>query len=243
MNYLAYLLLLLIPVYGYSQTSINKTIPMAKGQSLNMHFDYPNNIRVTTWDKDEVLITGTVSINAGENDDAFDLESSTATDELSISSRIKNFKQLPSRMAVFQDGKKLIFHSKEEYREYCRQQGRDFKVLSWGVDMEIQLEIKVPRNVKTQIQATYGMVEVVNFEGPLVVDATYGGIDASLNETQTGELSAETNYGQIYSNLSTHFSGENFREESFHTLIKAQPGKGPAYRFESKYGNVYLRKI
>jgi hypothetical protein len=83
------------------------------------------------------------------------------------------------------------------------------------------------------------MVEVKEFSGPLVVDATYGGIDAALSESKTGELKAETNYGQIYSNLDHSFSGG---EEDFHTLVSAQLGNGPGYRFESKYGNVYLRK-
>jgi hypothetical protein len=35
---------------------------------------------------------------------------------------------------------------------------------------------------------------------------------------------------------------DNAREEDFHILVKATLGKGPNYRFESPYGNVYLRK-
>ena len=106
--------------------------------------------------------------------------------------------------------------------------------------MDIILEIKVPREVATKIESVYGLVEIKEFIGPLAVDATYGGIDASLSESKTGELEAETNYGQIYSNLNSSFSGG--KEENFRTLVTAQLGKGPGYRLESKYGNVYLRK-
>ena len=106
--------------------------------------------------------------------------------------------------------------------------------------MDILLEIKVPKEVATKVESVYGIVEVKEFCGPLIVDATYGGIDASLSESRTGELKAETNYGQIYSNLDHQFSGGE--EEDFYTLVSAQLGKGPGYRFESKYGNVYLRK-
>lgn len=84
------------------------------------------------------------------------------------------------------------------------------------------------------------MVEVKNYTGPLTVEATYGGVDVTGPEKITGELTAETNYGQIYSNLDLKFSGSEF--EDFHTYVSTKSGNGPKYSFESKYGNVYLRK-
>jgi hypothetical protein len=86
------------------------------------------------------------------------------------------------------------------------------------------------------------MVEIKDFTGPLTVDATYGGVDAALNEKNTGEIIAETNYGDIYTNLDVKFGGENSKNEDFHTYVSAKPGNGPRYSFDSKYGNVYLRK-
>jgi hypothetical protein len=76
----------------------------------------------------------------------------------------------------------------------------------------------------------------------LTVEAKYGGVDAALNERMVGELLAETNYGQIYSNLDTEFGGDVLSQRDFHTIVSAKPGSGPRYDFESKYGNVYLRK-
>lgn len=106
--------------------------------------------------------------------------------------------------------------------------------------MDIVLEIKVPKNLSTKVESVYGMVEIKEFIGSLVVDATYGGVEASVNEAKTGELKAEPNYGQIYSNLDHKFSGRE--EEDFHTLVSAKLGNGPSYSLVSKYGNVYLRK-
>jgi DUF4097 and DUF4098 domain-containing protein YvlB len=110
------------------------------------------------------------------------------------------------------------------------------------VDMDIVLEIKVPRNAVTRVESVYGMVEVKDFSGPLTVDATYGGVDATVAAATTGQLRAETNYGQIYSNLEIKFSSDEMRERDFHTEVSAKLGAGPANSFESKYGNVYLRK-
>ncbi len=110
------------------------------------------------------------------------------------------------------------------------------------VDMEMQIEINIPHNTETRIESVYGMVEAKDFMGPITVDATYGGIDASLLEKATGELIAETYYGQIYTNLNIKFIGEQSKQEDFHTYVLAQPGIGPNFNFGSKYGNVYLRR-
>lgn len=76
--------------------------------------------------------------------------------------------------------------------------------------------------------------------GPLTAESTYGGIDAALSEKSIGELKIETGYGQFYTNFDFKFSGNELGD--FHSIINAKPGKGPSYSFESKYGNVYLRK-
>jgi hypothetical protein len=234
---------LVIPVTQYAQTAINKTIPAQSGQTIFMHFDYPELIHVSTWDKNEIQITGTVSINTGENDDAFELLTSSSGGTITIRNEIKNLKSLPQRITIIDGTTKMVFKNKEELRKYESEHGkRSHDVQSWGVDMDILIDIKVPRNMQTRIESVYGMVEIKDFTGPLKVDATYGGVDAALNEKNTGEIIAETSYGEIYSNLDVKFGGEDSRNEDFHTYVSAKPGSGPSYSFDSKYGNVYLRK-
>jgi hypothetical protein len=226
-----------------AQTNLNKTIPVQAGQKINMHFDYPDLIRVSTWDKNEISIQGTVSINGGENDDAFEIHTSTMGNVITIKNEIKNLKSLPQRITITDGAKKITFKSKEEFKKYQLTNSKGTPdVMCTGVDMDIVLEIKVPRNAETQIESVYGMVEVKDFTGPITVDATYGGVDAALMERGVGELIAETNYGQIYTNLDVKFGSDKNKQEDFHTYVDVKPGAGPRYNFGSKYGNVYLRK-
>jgi hypothetical protein len=53
-------------------------------------------------------------------------------------------------------------------------------------------------------------------------------------------IEGQGNYGNIYTNFDFKFSGGEYGD--FHTVVNAKPGNGPRYSFESKYGNVYLRK-
>ncbi|MBL7870051.1 MAG: hypothetical protein JNM78_00460 [Cyclobacteriaceae bacterium] len=224
-----------------AQTPVNKTYPVMAGQKISFRFDYPELVKISTWDKNEISIVGSVSINQGESDDAFELLQSNSGNTIYIENKINNLKNLPKRITVNRGNEKLTFKSEEDFRKYCKETGSDFNVKSWGVDIDILLEIKVPRNVETKLECVYGLAEVKNFSGPLSVEATYGGIDVSVQEKSTGELTAETNYGQIYSNLDLKFTGSEFKD--FHTVVSAKPGTGPKYSFESKYGNVYLRKV
>ncbi len=242
MKTLALGILLMAGTAVSAQTPVNKTIPVQTAQRVEIHFDYPNLVRVSTWDKNEVSVQGTVSINNGENDDAFELTTSNTGKIVSIRNVIHNLKNLPQRITIERGGQKIVFKSQAEYKKYSDQNGKSFEMKTCGVDMDIVLEIKVPKNTETLVEAVYGMVEIRDFTGPLTVDATYGGVDAAVAERSMGELIAETNYGHIYSNLELKVTDDNVREQDFHTLVSAKPGTGPKYTFESKYGNVYLRK-
>lgn len=236
------LIALLMASAALAQTKVNKTIPVQSGQTISINFDYPELVRVSTWDRNEISIQGTVMINNGESDGAFKLENSVSGNVVDIRGYIKDIKSLPQRITVTRDGQKIMFSSKEEFKKYQQEHGKNYSSMSWGADIEIELEVMVPKNIATKIESVYGMVEVKNFAGPLTVEATYGGVDAALTERNAGEITAETNYGEIYSNLDVNFGSDGLRQRDFHTFVAARPGNGPKYSFESKYGNVYLRK-
>jgi hypothetical protein len=236
------LIIFLSPLAPFAQTPINKTVSVKSGQQVELHFDFPELIKITTWDRNEVSIEGSVSINGGEHDDAFQLVISNEGKAVTIKNKIINMKNLPQRVTVFDGAEKIIFKNKEEYTKYQQQQGKRFTRVSYGLDMDIILEIKIPANTSTTVESIYGMVEVWNFDGPLAVKATYGGVDVAVNEQGVGQITAETNHGEIYSNLDAKFDGRSSADDHFHTLVSATPGRGPAYTLDSRFGNVYLRK-
>lgn len=235
------ILALIVGCYATQAQNVNKTIAVQPSQTIFMHFDYPELIKVSTWDKNEISVEGTVDINDGENNDAFVLDSEANGNTVEIKGFIKNMEELPRRMMVIRDNEKITFKSKEEYKKYVREYGKDINVYNDGSDIKITLEIKVPKNMNTRVVSVYGMVEIRNFTGPLAVEATYGGVDVSVAEKNVGELLAETDYGQIYTNLDSKPAARE--EGDFHTEILMKPGAGSRYHFESKYGNVYLRKL
>lgn len=223
---------------SYAQTVTTKTFTVARGQQVNFKFDYPK-VKVSTWDKDEVSVTSHVNINDNENNDAFELLSDTKEGVLTVSSHIKDMDKLPRHYTIMRNGKKTIYRSKDEYIE-ARKDRSGITMSTEGTDIDIMVEVKVPVSVVSNLKAVYGIVELTNFNAPITVDATYGGIDATIAAANTGKLQATTNYGQLYTNLDLKLTEHN--ERNFYNSITAEPGKGPSYKFTSTYGKIYLRK-
>ena len=240
------LILLTLSLASNAQTAIDKTFPVLPGQKLVLNFDDPE-IKLQTWDKKEVLIKGIVSINHGENDTAFELQSNSSAQELTITSALKDKENIPQRIVIKKGEMEYTFKAKDyndpEIQKFLEQNGRDYSYMSHGIVKEIKLEVFVPKKIETIVHAKHGLVEVKNFDAPLTIEAKHGGIDATIVAGSVGEIKARSRYGEILTNLGIPFTEvhDADRQDKW-TEISAKPGTGPRYSFESKYGNVYLRK-
>jgi hypothetical protein len=246
----ARLILGLIVLSGtvFAQTKIEKVVPVQSGQKLALDFDYPELIKIQTWDRREVLIKGIVSINKGENDEAFELVTQTSGNTVAVSSVIKDMENLPKRIVIKKGDTEYVFKARDykdpEVKKFLAEHGGNYTYMSSGIIREIQLEIFIPVGMETSVRAKYGLVEVLGFNAPLTVDAKYGGVDATINARATGELIARTHFGEILTNLDLAFDSEKDRDSNYNkwTQVSVKPGTGPRYVLESKYGKVYLRK-
>lgn len=226
------------PCFVLAQTKIIKTYPITKGQTVVLKFDYPKLVHISTWDGKDISVVATVKINNGETDRAFSLVGSTTAGSVSISNKL-DMDLIPDSYYVVDNGTKIRFSSKTDLDAYrAGRTGLKFQTYQQK-DIEITIDVKIPANVSTEVAAIYGMVEVRNFNGPIKVDARYGGVDASVTEKEIGRLQLTTQYGKIYTNVSLQPT-ENV-DKDFFTSITAKPGRGPSCDLTSTYGNVYLR--
>jgi hypothetical protein len=243
---IAYIIAVGAVISTEAQTPVKKSIPWKVGQKLVMDFDHPD-MKIHTWDKNEVSIGGTVSINRGENDNAFDIIVEESAGQVKISSILKDKEKIPQRIVIKKGDEEFYFkansYNDPEVQKFLEQNGHEYSYMSNGIIRDIELEIFVPKGTETVLNLKYGTVEVTKFDAPLTIDAKYGKIDASITPQSLGELTARARHGEILTNLDIKFDQEPFtgKKDSW-TIITAKPGKGPYYRFESKYGNVYLRR-
>jgi hypothetical protein len=248
MNMKLILGLMVLTGTSFAQTKIEKSIPVQTGQKLVMNFDYPELIKIQTWERKEVLVKGEVSINKGENDDAFELLTQTSGGVTTIAASLKDKENLPRRIVIKKGDMEYVFkgnnYKDPEVQKFLAENGGDYSYISSGIIKEITLEIFVPKGMETTVEAKYGLIEVKAFDAPLTIDAKYGGVDVTMNAKTTGELIARTQYGEILTNLDIAFDSGKRNTPAYEkwTEVSAKPGTGPRYILESKYGKVYLRK-
>lgn len=231
-----------------AQTTIEKTFPIQSAKELSLEFDHPN-VNIQTWDKNEVLIKGTVSINNGENDAAFELQTSNDGGLLRINSIIKDKESLPKRIIIKRGEQEYVFKAMDfhdpKVQKFLDENKGDYDYMSSGVQIDVDLQVFVPKNFKTSVDAKYGLIEFKQFDAPLRIMAKHGKVDATIPPT-IGEITVRSRYGEIMSNLDIKFDERSMdrtkKNKNSWTEITAHPGKGQNYFIEAKYGTVYLRK-
>ncbi len=239
--------LLVLSLAVYAQTKIEKSISLQGAAKIRLAFEFTQLIKVHTWDKQDIRITGSVSINRGENDDAFQLVSKISGSTLEVVGELKDKDNIPRRTIIKKGDQEYYFKANDasdaKVREFLKENGGDYTYMNNGIIQEITLEIFVPKGMPCTIDSKFGLVEITDFNAPLTVNAPFGGIDATISHGSTGELTARTRFGEILTNLDLKF--DQSRPESDHghwTEINTRLGSGPRYELESKFGKVYLRK-
>ncbi|WP_333661852.1 hypothetical protein [Chishuiella changwenlii] len=224
----------------FGQTKIHQTFPIDTQQEVSLNFDFPQLIKLSTWDKNEIEITGTSNINDGKNDASFQITKQSSSQQITIEGKLHDYKNIPQKIIAHNGKEKKVFNSKEELKEYEKTNNVKFSNTSLNSQVEIVLEIKIPRQLKAKIEATYGTIEIKNLANTITAISTYGSVDATIDEKKTGEIKLETFYGTIFTDLKLPM--QTTKKEDFHTIITAFTGKNPRQEFSSKFGNIYLRK-
>lgn len=223
----------------FGQTTIHETYSINKQQEVSLNFDFPKLIKISTWDKNEIEISGTSNINDGINDSSFKISEKSTAQQIIIEGKLNDYKNLPKQITAYNGKEMLVFKNNEQLKQY--EKSNDVKLIniSYNSQVEIVLEIKVPRQLKTKIEATYGTIEIDNFESTIIANSTYGSVDAKINKEKTGEIKVETFYGNIFTDIKLPLLTN--KKDDFHSIITAFSGKTPRQEFSSKFGNVYLR--
>jgi hypothetical protein len=230
-----------------AQRNIEKKVAVPTGQILSLEFDYPELIKVYAGTTNELIIKGKVSINRGENDEAFELKQEQNGNVIRIISGLRDKDKLPKRLVLKKGDQEYYFktdnYNSPEVQKFLEENGNEYAYMNNGIIMNIELEVYLPKGVSTTIDAKYGMVEVLSCDAPLTVLARYGGVDVTVPTKGVSQLNVRTRYGEIYSNLSEKPVTNEFEKgQDNWTAVSYTLGSGHKLELESKYGKVYLRK-
>ena len=233
-----------------AQTKFERSIDAQGVSTVKLDFMWPELIKISSWDGEAVKITGKVSINNGQYDQAFKIESERSGGTLAVFSEIENLDKIPEMIAVKKEGVIHYFNTDKwhdpKVQEFLQgDNGNGHQYTSKGVIKEIELEVWVPEQVRDIIiGCKYGLLEVTNLQNNLDARSKYGGIDIALADGRR-TIEVKTKFGQIYSNLPYDLvsEGEEVLDYGKWAVVNSQGTGGQgSLVLESKYGNIYLRR-
>ena len=223
--------------------NIEKSYSLGNNEKLSLEFEYPELVKISTWDKQEVLIKAKVLINNMDATEDFILSDKRSSNQLVISSRLKNMNKYKNnyvRVAHGKDDDESVTVSRNGKNITVGNKGKTYYN---GTEIEIVLEITLPKNARVDVEAKYGMVEVLSVPKDLAVYAKFGGADVKIDEVALKQLRASTSWGQIFSNLNSNLklTGDDMLGKDMRAEFDNSGGAN-SVRIETEFGNVFLRK-
>lgn len=252
----------------FSQSNFDKSWPLSGINKIKAQFEW-GDITVKNWNGNELKVIGMVSVNLGENDDAFALEFDRNGDVLEIHSTIKDWKSLPQYLTIFKGAEKSYIKVGSEnnidwpsIKDKHREAGQSYSV---GILVDIKLTILVPAVQELIMTTEYGSMEVLACKNPLNLksiyghliatldarqgkypcnlESTYSFVDVSIPDDAEYELSLLTNHGQIFSNFDIDIDYNSSIDKIFESKVAGHINNGGApLSIQATYDNVYLRK-
>jgi len=232
MKNLIFLLALIITVSASAQRMVEKTVTLKNSQEVYLNFKFADDIKVEQWNKNEVQIKVNVTIDDGEGNDAFNLQ----TDETSGQVEIKS------------DFGDYFKNKQKKDKNYWN--GRNSTT-------DIDYTVYVPMNVTLKIKSISGSVEANSYKGFLKTDLISGDvtikdyegemhlktISGDLDVTfKNAEVNAKTLTGTIYANLDINM-GNTAKNSGGHNKVRGTINSGgKLVKMETISGDIFLRK-
>ena len=229
MKTLLSLLLTVAVSQAFAQKIIDKKLPYAPGQLVNLNLRFADSIQVRYWDKAEVSVRIAVTINNGKLNDALLVTTNTTDGEVSLKTdfdpeRIKQGK------AEDCPGNQHSWNSNRNGDHYA-------------VCSDINYQVYLPRQAKLKVETISGNINIQGATESVSAKTISGFVDMNWPKAKGATLAMKTITGEVYSDLDIAFTNKREKHPMVGYLLEGTlNGGGPALRLESISNNVYLRR-
>jgi hypothetical protein len=239
------LLFVIITVQAQSQSGIQKTAEIKKGQKVVLVIDDANLINIRGWDENYIEINATVLINNGNNDDAYQLEVAEKNGIMHIEGFIQNKDKLPRMIQIKKAGQVYSFNTDDsrgpQIMKFYEEHGRDgIQWTSHGVMWDINYDVRIPNDSHLHVNSKFAMIDIDDFEGNIQASSKHGGVDVAVEPSRKIDFNLKSGWGEIFTDLNLTFdSGLNKDHKEITCSLN---GGGSLFaELESKHGNIYIR--
>lgn len=211
-----------------AQKIIDKILPVAPGQTVNLDFRFADSIRVRYWDKAEMSVRIAVTINGGRLNDALLVTNNATTDVISVKTDYD---------------KELIKQGRAEDcpdKRYSMSNDRDG--VRYYLCSDINYEVYLPRRARLKLTTISGNIDIQGATEAVDAKTISGYIDMNWPRSKGANLAMKTVTGDVYSDVSIDFTSKRPKHPMVGYLLEGTVnGGGPPVRLESISNDIYLR--
>lgn len=214
MRTLAIIVLSIGVFYSHAQSYQRDSLFVSTQSELEIEFPFANNIEFEVWNKDYVLVEVWYTINDGEDDDIYKLDS-RKTD------------------------RKLTFVMDEDA---WKKDTRSRQKKCWETDIEYIVHL--PKSLALTAESISGNYLLTYYGQTMDLKTISGDIDISLTAGRGFDFEAKSISGEIYSDLDITFpEGKDGLRQIVGVDVHGIIGNGgERIQLETISGNVFLRK-
>ena len=200
----------------YPEKIIKETVDVGSRSALTLEFPYASDIRLSNAKGNQIEVYVSVTINNGENNEAYELL--TERDE--------------QRVIIGTDQERLesFFEDYSGRRHNCH-------------STDINVEVSIPGHMEVSVASISGSVIGELRDRPYIIKTISGDIDLSVPHGAGAELLASTISGAMYANVELeHLDGKKGLNQIVGEKIHVNINKGgETHRLETISGDVMLR--
>ncbi|NNE25394.1 MAG: DUF4097 family beta strand repeat protein [Saprospiraceae bacterium] len=237
------------------QAQENTTNYVLKNSDLKIKSDYAS-ILIESSKTDQLELVTNATLNGVQMADLLDVDWDSNSQTLLISANFKKVK----KMSKAELDKLMEEADCEEIKSSWKKNGN-----AWGnYNFNTEVVVRVPKQVSSlNINSTYGSIDVnhkaqtlhlFSTYGSVEVqpntgcnncdlESTYGSVSLNANSKANSDITLQSNYGDIYTDIDFDINKEKSENEMFHSVIVGTLNKGGQQKIHlrSDYSNVYLR--
>ena len=250
----------------YAQKLIQKSYPANLINELKINTEYAN-IKIESYNKDEIRLEIYVDINDNMDNDAYRYNTQIDGSVFTISSELDCDSLNKKIILKDKEGVVTIIPDQGKGIENIKSYEENYTSINYGYETDITLKIKIPRKKSLNIKSiygnliingdyknivaniTYGDIEIVQpniaRNATIDINSTYGHIDYSVPSSADIQFNLATSYGEIFTDLDMTYkkgglsSVKNCQNEHSGQYILNTGGN--LANITATYDNIYLR--
>lgn len=205
---------------AYSQKKIESKISLNNRKCV-FRLEYADSIILSSWGKDEIVVTVTIKIDNNKANDDYELVASESGSEIYYSESIKDL--IPKNQ--------IIKIRTDDGKEFSRPK----------VPMDLFYEIFVPEDAEIDLFTTNGDISVKGLIGDVRIEVVDAEIEYYLTKDQNSDIKIHSTSGEVFGDVELSKSlkiHESSIEEI--NITGKYNGGGKLIDLESVGGNIYL---